>query len=222
MSILKHRRSERHGMVARSPRRRAKDAARRAPPPLAQDGRELGHRLRQARRAQGLTLTALAGRCGLSIGFISQAERGLATPSMRSLRLLAGALGLRVEELFSHPTASDAREAAHVVRRDRRRVLSLESIGMHMEIMTPPGETAIQLFTAYLRPGGISGAEDDRHQGCECGVILDGQLELWLDGAKHLLGPGDSFTFDSRTPHRYRNPGPTMTCIHWMITPPIY
>ena len=201
---------------------RAKDAARRAPPPTPQDGRELSQRLRQARRALGLTLAALATRAGLSIGFISQVERGLTTPSMRSLRQLADALGLRVEELFSHPVDSDPREQRHVVRRDRRRVLNLDSIGMHMEIMTPPGEGAIQLFAAYMRPGGVSGAEDDSHEGFECGVILDGQLELWLSGEKHLLGPGDSFAFDSRTPHRYRNPGPTMTFVHWTITPPIY
>lgn len=209
-------------MATTTTRSQPKDAARRAAPPEAADGRDLSQRLRQARRAQELTLATLAERAGLSIGFISQVERGLTTPSMRSLRLLAGALGLRVEELFSHPTGGDAREERHVVRRDRRRVLNLEAIGMHMEIMTPRESGSIQLFAAYLRPGGISGPEDDRHEGSECGVVIDGQLELWLDGEKYLLGAGDSFSFESRTPHRYRNPGPTMTYLHWTITPPIY
>lgn len=34
-----------------------------------------------------------------------------------------------------------------------RRVLNLESIGMHMEIMTPAEGTPIQAFVAYLLPG---------------------------------------------------------------------
>jgi quercetin dioxygenase-like cupin family protein len=37
-----------------------------------------------------------------------------------------------------------------------------------------------------------------------------------------LLNPGDTFSFNSETPHRYVNPGTTMTYIHWVITPPIY
>lgn len=179
-------------------------------------------RLRQSRAGQGLSLKQVATRSGLSIGFISQVERGLTSPSMRSLRQLADALGLQVDDLFSQPPAAKKREARHIVRKDMRRVLNLDDIGMHMEIVTPRSAPGVQAFAAYLRPGGTSGKEYDSHRGQECGIILDGQLELWLDDEKYVLGPGDAFSFNSKTPHRYRNPGPTMTYIHWVITPPIY
>jgi transcriptional regulator with XRE-family HTH domain len=182
----------------------------------------LAMRLRQARKAQGLRLTDVAKRTGLTIGLISQVERGLTTPSMRSLRQLADALGIQVDELFRQPPAASDREADHIVRKDRRRVLNLERIGMHMEILTPKKTRAVQAFAAYLLPGGISGTEFDAHHGQECGIIVDGQLELWLGKEKYLLGAGDCFSFNSRTPHRYRNPGPTMAYIHWVIAPAIY
>ena len=191
-------------------------------PAKAPQADDLGRRIRQARKAQGLSLKDIADRTGLSIGFVSQVERRLTTPSMASLRGLAKALGLQVAELFHQASTASPNEADHIVRRNQRRVLDLESIGMHMEIVTPREVKGVQAFAAYLRPGGISGQKFDSHHGQECGIIIDGQLELWLGSEKHLLNAGDAFSFNSRTPHRYRNPGPTMTYVHWIIAPAIY
>ena len=171
---------------------------------------------------QGLTLKDVANRARLSIGLISQIERGLTTPSMRSLRQFAKALSLPVGSLFSHSDGANVDEIRHIVRKNTRRVLKLDRIGMHMEIFTPAEGYAIQAFTTYLSPGGMSGPEFDSHAGQECGIVIDGQLELFLGSEQYLLGPGDSFSFESKTPHRYWNPGTTMTYLHWMITPPIY
>lgn len=178
--------------------------------------------LRDARKSKGLNLQDVAEATGLSIGLISQIERGLTTPSMRSLRQIANALGLSVSSLFAHADDEDSGESRHIVRKHMRRVLNLESIGMHMEIMTPIEGAPIQAFVAYMLPGGISGPEFDSHVGQEFGIIIDGQLELFLGAQRYLLNPGDSFSFNSQTPHRYTNPGTTMTYIHWVITPPIY
>ena len=193
-----------------------------APPEESRPGEGLSARLRQARKMQNLTLKDVAERAGLSIGLVSQIERGLTTPSMRSLRELAGALGLPVGSLFSHGDGGNIEEMRHIVRKDMRRVLKLDHIGLHMEIFTPAEGYAIQAFTTYLSPGGMSGLEFDAHEGQECGMVIDGQLELFLGSERYLLGPGDSFSFQSTTPHRYWNPGTTMTYLHWMITPPIY
>ena len=171
---------------------------------------------------QRLTLKDVADRAGLSIGLVSQIERGLTTPSMRSLRELAKTLGLPVGSLFSPGDSTNIDEMRHIVRKNMRRVLKLDRIGMHMEIFTPAEGYTIQAFTTYLSPGGMSGREFDSHAGQECGIVIDGQLELFLGHAQYLLGPGDSFSFESKTPHRYWNPGTTMTYLHWMITPPIY
>ena len=185
-------------------------------------GERLSACLRQARKMQNLTLKDVANRAGLSIGLVSQIERGLTTPSMRSLRELARALSLPVGSLFSHSGSGNIEEMRHIVRKDMRRVLKLDHIGLHMEIFTPAEGYAIQAFTTYLSPGGMSGLEFDAHEGQECGMVIDGQLELFLGSERYLLGPGDSFSFQSTTPHRYWNPGTTMTYLHWMITPPIY
>ena len=54
------------------------------------------------------------------------------------------------------------------------------------------------------------------------GLVLAGQLELWLGDKHYHLYEGDSFQFSSHTPHRYCNPGEMTTRVQWMVTPPIY
>ncbi|MGF6228442.1 transcriptional regulator with XRE-family HTH domain [Inquilinus ginsengisoli] len=53
----------------------------------------LGRAIRARRRALDLTLKDLGLRSGLSVGFLSQLERDLATPSLSALSGIAGALG---------------------------------------------------------------------------------------------------------------------------------
>jgi len=39
----------------------------------------------------------------------------------------------------------------------------------------------------------------------ETTVVLDGALELFIDGQRHELGEGDSVTFDADLPHHFEN-----------------
>ena len=74
----------------------------------------LGDRIRQLRKARGLTLKELGSRTGLSHAFLSQVERGLARPSMTTLGEIAEALGIGTSALLSQPSTGFAR----IVRRD--------------------------------------------------------------------------------------------------------
>ena len=44
----------------------------------------LGRELRRLRKTRGLSLGEVAGKAGLSLGLISQVERGITSPSIRS------------------------------------------------------------------------------------------------------------------------------------------
>ncbi len=192
---------------------------------LAQDRRDdraFGLQVRVLRKARGMSLQALALRSGVSLAMISQVERGITAPSMRSLRLIAQGLDVSVQSLFRRAEAADAgAEDGVVVRHRQRRVLDLGVDGTFVELVTPPDFPDLQTFHSSIAPGGGS-SDYDSHDGAESGVVMSGSFELWLDGQAHLLSPGDSFAFQCRTPHKYRNPGKTMTTVVWSITPPIY
>jgi transcriptional regulator with XRE-family HTH domain len=60
----------------------------------------VGHRLRALRRARGLSQEALSRASGVSATVISRIERGaIVEPSLRTLRALAKALDVTLDEL---------------------------------------------------------------------------------------------------------------------------
>ena len=60
-----------------------------------------GLRIRQLRDQQGYTQEELAHRARIHVTYLSGIERGVRNPSLRSIRSLARALGVRVSKLFS-------------------------------------------------------------------------------------------------------------------------
>ncbi|MDX5361546.1 MAG: cupin domain-containing protein [Alphaproteobacteria bacterium] len=182
----------------------------------------LGALMRQARKDRSLSMHAVATRAGLSVGLISQIERGLTSPSIRSLRLLADAIGVPVESFFTNAETVADEEAEFVVRPANRRLLDLRRAGITMQITTPRTRGDLQMFLTEIEPGAYSGPELDTHDGEEAGVVIAGQLDLWLGEKRFHLFEGDAFRYRASTPHRYGNPGKTVTRVHWVYTPPIY
>jgi len=76
----------------------------------------IGERIKQARKASGLTLRALAEKVGVSAMAISKYENNQSTPSSGVLLALAKALGVRTEYFFRHVSV----ELANVNHREHQ------------------------------------------------------------------------------------------------------
>ena len=61
---------------------------------------ELSERLRSIREAQGMTVTSLADKAGVSPGLISQIENNLTMPSFETLEAIAGATGVALSYIW--------------------------------------------------------------------------------------------------------------------------
>ncbi|OYU41502.1 MAG: Cro/Cl family transcriptional regulator [Pseudorhodobacter sp. PARRP1] len=180
----------------------------------------LGERMRGLRKRRGLTLAQLAEAAGLSIGYISQLERNLASPSIPALVSIAKGLGVTVQWFFAGDAPVPEDERGYVIRRDNR--LSLRYAGGIVdELLTP--KLSLQVEMIYTRmPAGSESAQSYSHEGDEVGFVLQGQLEMWI-GARHfLLHAGDTCSYASSEPHRYRNPGPGEAIVLWAISPPSF
>ncbi len=44
------------------------------------------------------------------------------------------------------------------------------------------------------------------HEGEEVGYIVEGKMELTVEDEVYILQAGQGYYFDSRRPHRFRNP----------------
>lgn len=180
----------------------------------------LGREVKSLRKANGLSLTQLAAACGKSIGFLSQMERGMSTPTISDLHRIAEALKVQISWFFPQGEAVEPSESGIVVRKARRRRLSFAS-GIADYLLSPSLDGPLELLWSVMEPGADSGHSYE-HVGGEAGVVIRGSFELWVGEQFFLLEEGDSFTFPSTAPHRYRNPGDIPCELFWVVTPPSY
>lgn len=179
---------------------------------------ELGGKIKAQRKLQGLSIRELAARCSMSVGMISQIEQGKSTPSLRSLRLISETLRLPVSALF-HQAPTSIPDDRYIVRKSRRQVLKLNGAVLK-ELMSPASLQHLEIFNVELQPGAESSAEAYSHSGEKAGIIIEGSLELWLNGERFELAEGDTCQFSGSIPHRYSNQGSAICRVIWVLTPP--
>lgn len=190
-------------------------------PAESADRDDIGTRLRRRRKVRGLSLKEVAQRAEVSIGLVSQVERGLTMPSVRSLGAICGALEMPVGWLFD--TVDGANTDDLVVRRHQRRVLDLGAKRMVKELMTPDSCTSIQMMRLVIRPGGSTGETPYNHaSGAKCGTVLSGQLMLEVDGDTRCLDAGDSFAFEATRMIRFWCEAGEAAEVLWIVTPAVY
>ena len=183
---------------------------------------DLGIRIRALRRERNLTLERLSELANLSVGIVSQIERGRGNPSFATLAQLAHGLDIPVGRLLH--VAEQHRSP--VVRRGERRRLDGHGLGYddggQYEHLIPDLTGALEVVWVEHEPGYDTSATPYRHNGEEFGLVIEGQVVVHLDGVAHDLGPGDSIRYDSTVPHWYSNPGPDVCRAVWVITPPTW
>lgn len=168
-------------------------------------------RLRALRSRRGLSQRELAGRSGVSVGMISEVERGSKSPTVRLAYQLAQALGVSLTELLEAPPTPDSSGQpgpAVAVSPRPRAVLDDREAGLLREGHGHPllhGRLEVAVYT--LAPGARSGAMAPNRQGTlETVVVLDGELELLLDGRATRLPKGASAGHGVHATE-YANPG---------------
>ena len=200
-----------------------KEAGETSDTPTARMSPRIGAQLKRQRLLRGLRLKDVAEATGLSKSLISKIENNKASPSLSTLHRVAQALNTSVSALFAMDETLDK-----VVHQPHERPIAgkvqtmLEWDGIEAEIMVPyENGRLLEGFVFVMEPGGHSGGML-QHAGEECGYVLEGQLELTVDGTTYLLSPDDSFFFISDKSHAYRNPGKVTTRVIWINTPPTF
>jgi transcriptional regulator with XRE-family HTH domain len=177
----------------------------------------VGLRLRRLRKARGLSLRELADASRLSIGFVSQIERGLSSPSLRTLTRLADSLAVGIGELFSEDGNAKDGDRLVVARPSDQPTVDLAASGIVKRWITPFERVPrLDIYILELETGAASGDQPYIHEGEEAGLILEGGIELFLEGRRHVLAEGDSFRFASDRPHRFVNAGTRPARVLWV------
>lgn len=178
----------------------------------------LGETLRTLRNQRKLSTRALASLIGVSSGFISQLENGIAMPSLATLVKLAGALNVQIADLFEATPP-----ATQIIRRDERPRVEYPDIGVVDEILSADPRKQLEVLLGYITPGGGSGDELYTHGAAtEFVLVVSGELSVILGDDVHKVSAGDSITFSGDLPHGYINEGDVTAEVVWVMTPATY
>jgi transcriptional regulator with XRE-family HTH domain len=201
----------------------------------------LGKKLRERRREQLITLKQLSERTKLSVGFLSEIERGLAQPSMSSLKKIAQTLGLslfnfreeqanggvngsqlslRTGRYYDRNTyISDVR----VVRAGQRKKLVYPNSDAVYELLTPDLNRLLEVHYIQLEPGYESGPEMIVDPPGEKFVfVLQGSIEYRIKEEVVRLDEGDSLYYPGDLPVSFRVMGDATCRFIAMVTPPSF
>jgi transcriptional regulator with XRE-family HTH domain len=179
----------------------------------------VGQKIKALRLASGLTLKKLANQARCTDAYLSQLERGLANPSLMILKNIANALQIQVVDLFAEPE----KEEDPVVIKEKERVnINFKRGDARLQLLVRnTNNKRMQPFCTTIQPGGGSKGSYS-HIGDEFGIVIEGELELNIEGKIHRVKKDESFYFSSHQSHSFKNPSKTRTVVIWVLSPPSF
>lgn len=164
------------------------------PPSVDSKPSDLGNALRARRKELGLTMQSVADSAGLSVGFISQVERGITVPSLGSLASLAKVLETEISRFLEQPSTGQT------THKNRRRSFSVAGATVSYErLSTQFANSQLNSVIVHEPPG--HRAEPISHSGEEMFYLIEGEITVEIEGDVEVLKKGDSIHFNSQRVH---------------------
>jgi transcriptional regulator with XRE-family HTH domain len=181
-------------------------------------GFDLGARLRGMRESYGLSQRELARRAGVTNGMISLIEQNRSSPSVGSLKKVLDGIPVTLADFFAGDVNKGPKIffAADDLLEIAGGAVSYRQVGRDLS------DKSLQMIHERYAPGADTGRAMLSHEAEECGVVIQGQMELTVGNQRKLMGPGEAYYFDSRLPHRFRNISDEDCVVISACTPPSF
>ncbi len=156
-------------------------------------------RLKEARRAMGLSLEAVANLSGVSRSMVSQIERGESSPTIATLWNLTRALQVDFAGLLDEPESA---ERVQVLRADTAPKIENHGEGCHIRILSPPEDAGRhEVYDIRLDPGGALRSQPHGRGTVEHLTVVDGSVTVQSGAATETLKAGDTARYAADLPH---------------------
>jgi transcriptional regulator with XRE-family HTH domain len=164
---------------------------------------QIGAKINKLRSDKKLTLKELSQLSDLSVGFLSQLERGLTTVAIDSLDNISKALGVDINYFFTL-----SKEQSNFIQKSyEREVIFMDKdnfIQYHLSNNLSNKKMLPRMIEVYPKKDNET-VLTYAHEGEEFIYILEGILTYYYDGEKNELYPGDSVHICSTSSHNWEN-----------------
>lgn len=169
----------------------------------------IGERVKELRLEKKMTIKQLGEETGLSIGYLSQFERGLSAIAVDALGEVAKALDVSLATLFAGlDTQKDDPEELNPVVHGIELIPQAVGPQIYQSVLSHNQAGFSILPRIYTLMPFAEDAEIPElyaHKGEEFIYVLEGIVTVFLEDRKYILYPGDSILFDSNRKHNWMN-----------------
>lgn len=177
---------------------------------------DVGFNLRELRTERGLSLRQLAKATGLSATLLSQLERGISQPSLKTLRALSRVFGSSASALFARASQETI---VHIsIPGQRSRISS--PVGIVQYERLTPNNGQLEVLRGILHPGEWSSEEPWAHEAFECVYVVESSLTVIIGQKKYHVASGESISFHGSQPHQYGNLSDQIVTFIVSVSPP--
>ncbi|WP_420585333.1 helix-turn-helix domain-containing protein [Ruegeria sp.] len=156
-------------------------------------------RLKEARRAKGLSLEAVANLSGVSRSMVSQIERGESSPTISTLWNLTRALQVDFAGLLEEAKTTDQIEVLH-----KAEVPSIDNMGQNcrIRILSPPEEAGgHEVYDIQFDADGALTSQPHARGAREQLTVLEGAVRVTSGSAVSDLRQGDTARYAADVAH---------------------
>lgn len=172
----------------------------------------IGQRIKEIRKSKSITIQKLSQFTDLSVGYLSNLERNQASPTLNNLQRICVALGISIRDLLS-PSGKERT----LIRQEEQQLYEYDEYKLQIRRLDFGKKRGIYEFSTYDPETKDTPPSWGLHPYAEVGVILEGKMEVNLDGTVYLLGPGDSIYIKPNLYHTMRNAGDTPCRSFWHL-----
>lgn len=191
---------------------------------MADEDFDVGARLKAMRMAANLSQRQLAALAGIPHAQISNIETNRNSPAVSTLRKILSGLDVSLADFFEPDTGAQrgpffgAQELVDLTSR----IAGNKTGGGRLRLRQVGDARAhnLQILHEFYEPGADTGELLLQHASSEGGYVVEGELEITVGDEVRVLSAGESYLFDSRTPHRFRNLSSARTIVISACTPP--
>lgn len=159
--------------------------------------------LKKFRAERNLSLSRLAELSGISKVMLSQIEKGEANPTVNTVWKIAGGLNIPYSALFEQ-----TKRSIEVVTRAKTVAQSDDggSYRMYCYFAGTPSRN-FEWFQTEIEAGCSHTSMGHPAKSAEYVMLLQGQLEITVEGQQYVLNKDDAIEFTADNEHIYKNTG---------------
>ncbi|WP_339164972.1 XRE family transcriptional regulator [Siminovitchia sp. FSL W7-1587] len=177
----------------------------------------VSRKIREFRKAKGMTLKELSEATELSVGFLSQVERGTSSLAITSLKKIADALQIEMADFFQKDIAIKYINK----QEDQKPFQTTRSDSTFTMLSGHFNDRKMEAFKVLVKPLQVD-TFTFGHPGEEFHYVLKGAIIFVVEQEEFYLKEGESIHFPSELKHMWKNPLNEETVIISVLTPVIF